>query len=189
MDCRFLKSAYTPKQYPPPLYPEFAFAGRSNVGKSSLINRLLNRRVIAKVSSRPGKTRSLNFYLVDGKICFVDLPGYGYAEVPLKMKMGWKGMVESYLRERKNLKAVIVIVDIRRGIEKEEEQLIDFLNFLKKRYLIVFTKIDKISRSELSLKRQRLKEEFKDISVFFSAKTGEGKRELWKRLREFIKKD
>ena len=112
MHARFLLSAFQPRQYPPPDKPEIAFAGRSNVGKSSLINTLVNRRGLARTSSTPGRTQAINFFDVDNRLYFVDLPGYGFARVPMAVKKSWQHMVESYLQGRPNLCAVILILDI-----------------------------------------------------------------------------
>jgi len=114
MDVEFLTSAFKEKQYPPPDRPEVAFAGRSNVGKSSLLNVIINRKKLARTSSTPGRTQSLNYFRVGESLYLVDLPGYGFARVPLKVKESWQRMVETYLSTRQNLEAVIVILDIRR---------------------------------------------------------------------------
>ncbi len=125
MDAIFLKSAFQESHYPPPGKTEVAFAGRSNVGKSSLLNILVNRKNLARTSSTPGRTQALNFFLVDGRFYFVDLPGYGYARVSLEVKKSWRGMVGTYLRNRPNLKAVVVIVDIRRNLGEDDRELIE----------------------------------------------------------------
>jgi GTP-binding protein len=125
MDAVFLKSAFEKSHYPPPDKTEVAFSGRSNVGKSSLLNVLVNRKKLARISSTPGRTQALNFFLVDGRFYFVDLPGYGYARVSREVKKSWRGMVEAYLRNRPNLKAVVVIVDIRRDLEEDDRSLME----------------------------------------------------------------
>ncbi|MBU4425956.1 MAG: ribosome biogenesis GTP-binding protein YihA/YsxC, partial [Proteobacteria bacterium] len=127
MDVVFLISAFLENQYPPPDRPEIAFAGRSNVGKSSLMNVLVNRKNLARTSSRPGRTQSINFFTVGNQLYLVDLPGYGYAKVPIKVKKSWQHMVETYLRERSNLRAVIVILDIRRDPTAGDMQLFKWL--------------------------------------------------------------
>ncbi|MBW2169453.1 MAG: ribosome biogenesis GTP-binding protein YsxC, partial [Deltaproteobacteria bacterium] len=114
MDATFIISAFSENQYPPPDMEEVAFAGRSNVGKSSLINVLVNRKGLARTSSTPGRTQSINFFSVGESLYIVDLPGYGFARVPINVKKSWHNMVETYLRTRSNLKAVVVILDIRR---------------------------------------------------------------------------
>ena len=123
----FIKSAVKPSQYPEYEYPEIAFAGRSNVGKSSLINTLINRKEMVKTSSKPGCTRLINFFLVNETLSFVDLPGYGYAKVSKKIRAQWQPMVNQYLSLRKNLRGLILLVDIRRDFEKEETDIVSWL--------------------------------------------------------------
>jgi GTP-binding protein len=191
MDAAFLKSAFQESQYPPPDKTEVAFAGRSNVGKSSLLNTLVNRKNLARTSSTPGRTQALNFFRVNDRFTFVDLPGYGYARVSLEVKRAWRRMVETYLRHRPNLKAVVVIVDIRRGLEKEERELIQWLSREGKNVVLVLTKIDKLSRRD---RAPRVRQIEKDVSgvlsqepIVFSAKTGEGRKEIWDRILSLTK--
>ena len=191
MDAAFLKSAFQESHYPPPDKSEVAFAGRSNVGKSSLLNILVNRKNLARTSSTPGRTQALNFFLVDGRFYFVDLPGYGYARVSLEVKKSWRGMVETYLRNRPNLKAVVVIVDLRRDLEEEDRALIEWLEQEGKNVIAVLTKVDKLTRSE---RQSRVRQMEKDLSgvvsakpILFSAKTGEGRKEIWDRLLSLMK--
>jgi GTP-binding protein len=191
MDAAFLKSAFQESQYPPPDKTEVAFAGRSNVGKSSLLNTLVNRKNLARTSSTPGRTQALNFFRVNDRFTFVDLPGYGYARVSLEVKRAWRRMVETYLRHRPNLKAVVVIVDIRRGLEKEERELIEWLCREGKNVVLVLTKIDKLTRRD---RASRVRQMEKDVSavlsqepILFSAKTGEGRKEIWDRLLSLTK--
>jgi GTP-binding protein len=191
MDAAFLKSAFQESHYPPPDKTEVAFAGRSNVGKSSLLNILVNRKKLARTSSTPGRTQSLNFFLVDGRFYFVDLPGYGYARVSLEVKKSWRGMVETYLRNRPNLKAVVVIVDIRRDLEEEDRALIEWLEQERKNVILVLTKIDKITRSERDSRVRRMEKDLSGVvsakPILFSAKTREGRKEIWDRLLSLMK--
>lgn len=191
MDAAFLKSAFQESHYPPPDKTEVAFAGRSNVGKSSLLNILVNRKNLARTSSTPGRTQSINFFLVDGRFYFVDLPGYGYARVSLEVKKSWRGMVEAYLRNRPNLKAVVVIVDIRRDLEKEERELMEWLEQEGKNVIPVLTKVDKLSRSERELRVRQMEKDLSGIvsakPILFSAKTREGRKEIWDRLLSLMK--
>ncbi|MCD6293869.1 MAG: YihA family ribosome biogenesis GTP-binding protein, partial [Deltaproteobacteria bacterium] len=129
MDVEFIKSAFQEKHYPPPDRPEIAFAGKSNVGKSSLLNTLVNRRKLARTSSTPGRTQAINFFRFGKTLYLVDLPGYGFARVPIKVKKSWGLMVEDYLRTRETLKAVVVILDIRRDPSTGDEDLINWLNY------------------------------------------------------------
>ena len=190
MEVSFVKSAFDKSQYPPPDRPEIAFAGKSNVGKSSLINVLVNRKKLARTSSTPGRTQALNFFNVGDSISLVDLPGYGFARVPLKVKASWGGMVESYLKCRDNLKAVVVIMDIRRNISDDDINLINWLSEYNKGLIPVFTKVDKLNRKERASRLKALAMEFSRISnekpVLFSAQTREGKDKVWKRIESFL---
>ena len=191
MDVLFVKSAFKVNQYPPPDRPEIAFAGKSNVGKSSLINVLVNRKKLARTSSTPGRTQSLNFFNVgENKLCFVDLPGYGFARVPLKIKASWGRMVEEYLKYRENLKAVVVIIDIRRNISDDDINLINWLSQYNKGLIPVFTKVDKLNRKERQARLKALDSEFSRISdekpVLFSAQTREGRNEIWNRIDSYL---
>jgi GTP-binding protein len=191
MDAAFLKSAFQESHYPPPDKTEVAFAGRSNVGKSSLLNVLVNRKSLARAGSTPGRTQALNFFLVDGRFYFVDLPGYGYARVALEVKRSWPHMVETYLRNRPNLKAVVVIVDIRRDLGEEDAEFIEWLGQEGKNVILVLTKVDKLTRRE---REARVRQMEKDLSgivsakpILFSAKTREGRKEIWDRLLSLMK--
>jgi GTP-binding protein len=183
VSAEFVKSATKPSEYPKSDLPEVAIAGKSNVGKSSLINRLVNRKNLAKTSSTPGRTQVINFFRVNGEISLVDLPGYGYAKVPLQVRKTWKPMVESFLQTRKALRLVVLILDARRGATPEDLTLLDWLNYHEIPSFIVFTKADKLSQ----LERARQKKTLESIPlargkpfVFFSAVDGEGKEELWR---------
>jgi GTP-binding protein len=191
MEIKFLKSAFHEDHYPPPDKPEVAFAGRSNVGKSSLINVLVSRKKIARTSSRPGRTQAINFFDLDSRLYLVDLPGYGYARVPLAVKKSWGSMVETYLRKRPNLRAVVVILDIRRDPSTGDMDLLNWLQRYEISSIIILTKADKLSRNQ-SLKRtsiisSKLKKVSSDRPVVFSAKTREGKAEIWGKIDQVIK--
>lgn len=189
-EVSFVASAFQPEQFPLPDRTEVAFAGRSNVGKSSLINRLVERRNLARISSRPGRTRSINFFSVENSLYLADLPGYGFAAVSQKLRQGWKRLVEAYLTRRFNLRAVVVIIDIRRGPGDADLDLLNWLRAFKIRTIIVLTKADKVSRGKLKkrvdLISRQLAERGLEHPLTFSAKTGQGKDELWKRLYEVI---
>jgi GTP-binding protein len=170
--------------------PEIAFAGRSNVGKSSLINVLVKRKKLARTSSRPGRTQSINFFQRDNRLYLVDLPGYGYASVPVKIKKSWQKMVENYLRKRSNLKAVVVILDIRRGPTKGDIDLLNWLKYYGINAILVLTKIDKISRQQVLKKAELAVRQIKGLSlhapIVFSSKTGQGRQELWDQIEQAI---
>ena len=186
----FVKSAFKPKDYPPDMLPEVAFSGKSNVGKSSLINTLVNRKGLARTSSTPGRTQSINFFRINERISFVDLPGYGFAKVPLHIKQQWKPMVESYLKTRESLCLAVVILDIRREPSRDDIDLVEWLTFYGIPILAVGTKIDKISKNQRSKQKAIVKKSFQleeSQLVMFSAVTGEGKEELWKRIGAKLK--
>jgi GTP-binding protein len=174
----YLKSVPDLKQLPKSHLPEIAFAGRSNVGKSSALNRLVNVKALAKTSSTPGKTRLKNFFLINDNLFFVDLPGYGYAKTSKSLKDSWGKLVENYLKEREALKGTVLLIDSRRGVLEQDLQLLEWLDFYGKEKLIVLTKTDKLNRSELLLcvnKTSEILSADSDSLVLFSAKTGEGK--------------
>ncbi len=189
---RFLASAFNMKQLPEDTLPEIAFAGRSNVGKSSLINKLVNQRKLVKVSSRPGKTQSLNFFLVDEKAYLVDLPGYGYAKVPHSMKGLWQQLIADYIETRQSLRCVVVILDIRHPLKSLDFELISWLREINVPALPVYTKIDKIARGQRLRHAAALDAGLgisPDQRLLFSAKTGEGKDELIIRLEDLYRLD
>jgi GTP-binding protein len=185
--AEFVTSAILDRQYPPEGLPEFAFAGRSNVGKSSLINTLVSRKKLVLTSSMPGKTRLINFFRVNDAFMFVDLPGYGFARVPEAERRKWRPMIERYLTERKNLKAVVVIFDIRRTPSAEDHQLLHWLDQHEIITVPVVTKVDKLSKSaqakQLQLIADTLKMKPSDL-VFFSSKSRQGRDTLWKAIAE-----
>jgi len=187
--AEFIKSAVKPSQYPPADLPEIAFAGRSNVGKSSLINKLLNRRRLVKTSSTPGRTQLINFFSINENFTFVDLPGFGYAKVPQHIRKTWGPMVETYLSSRKTLKGVVLIMDIRRIPREGERDLINWLNHYRLASILVLTKIDKLSKSKQGKQRKEIAEslslEDSDL-ILFSAKSGFGKEVLWPAIETLL---
>ncbi len=179
----FLKSSFTDQDWATGNLPEIAFMGRSNVGKSSLINSLLGVRGLARTSSTPGRTQALNFFLINNKFRFVDLPGFGYARVPKAIKSTWGEMVSSYLAKRSQLVLSIHIVDSRHEPTKLDLQLHEWLEHSAKPRLIVATKSDKLSNNELKISLGRAKGVFSDDRVVaFSAKTGTGRDEVWRTI-------
>ncbi|MEE9122180.1 MAG: ribosome biogenesis GTP-binding protein YihA/YsxC [Syntrophobacteria bacterium] len=187
--AKFICSAVTPDQYPPDDLPEVAFAGRSNVGKSSLINKILNRKKLVRTSKTPGRTQLLNFFEINEVWRFVDLPGYGYAKVPVEVQKRWRPMVESYLMTRANMRGMVWLLDIRREVSKEDLTLWDWLQAKQVKVIIVITKADKLSKNKrnkqaasiaksLGRKAQEL--------IQFSATSGEGRDEIWQALRQLL---
>jgi GTP-binding protein len=186
----YLKSVPDLKQLPKSHLPEIAFAGRSNVGKSSALNRLVNVKALAKTSSTPGKTRLINFFLINDNLFFVDLPGYGYAKTSKSLKDSWGKLVENYLKEREALKGTVLLIDSRRGVLEQDLQLLEWLDFYGKERLIVLTKTDKLKRSELLSCLNKASETLSADSaslVLFSAKTGEGKDRILRWIEGVIK--
>ena len=190
--AEFVKSAVKPEQYPPPLLPEIAFAGRSNVGKSSLINTLLNRRRLARTSGTPGRTQLITFFVINQIFAFVDIPGYGYAKVPSSVKKKWGPMIETYLSTRITLKGVVLIMDIRRLPRPEELTLVDWLNHYHIANIKVLTKADKLSKSkqntQADLISRALSVNSNDL-ILFSAKTRQGKDEVWRAIQALLTAD
>jgi GTP-binding protein len=181
--AEFLKSAFQEADWPHEPLAEIAFLGRSNVGKSSLINSLLNVHGLARTSSTPGRTQSLNFFLVDNRFRFVDLPGYGYARVPWIIKSTWGEMATSYLAKRASLVLSIQIVDSRHEPTKLDLQLHEWLECQAQPRLIVATKSDKLSNNELRKSMERAQQAFKkDRVVPYSARTGRGRDEVWRQI-------
>jgi len=183
----FLKSSFKPADWPGGLVPEVAFMGRSNVGKSSLINSLLSVRSLARTSSTPGRTQALNFFLINNQFRFVDLPGFGYARVPKAIKSGWGEMVTSYLAKREQLVLSIHIVDSRHEPTTLDLQLHEWLEQHAKSRLIVATKSDKLSNNELKTSLGRVKRVFsEDRVIAFSARTGSGRNEVWRAIESAV---
>ena len=189
-DAAFLASAVNPRSYPPAGPPELAFAGRSNVGKSSLINCLLRRKKLVRVSARPGCTQLINFFSLGRDAArLVDLPGYGFAKVPLTVKAGWRRMIESYLTGRPTLRGVVVILDIRREPSPEDLAMLEWLKSLAIPVVIAVTKADKLSRNQAAASLAKLRPllgPFDQRPVVFSALSGQGREELWGRMAELL---
>jgi GTP-binding protein len=175
----FVLSASAPEQFPREEYPEIAFLGRSNVGKSSLINALIGEKGLAFTSNKPGCTQAINFYRVDGSYYFVDLPGYGYARVSKDQTLQWKKLIESYLLERKVLELSVLILDSRRGWMERDLDLKRWLEVHHKPYLVVATKVDKLNQSERQRSLASLNKDAGEPVMSCSAATGRGVREIW----------
>ncbi|WP_300671630.1 ribosome biogenesis GTP-binding protein YihA/YsxC [Desulfoluna sp.] len=189
ISAEFVTSAVKPDQYPPLRLPEIAFAGRSNVGKSSLINVLVNRKRLVKTSSTPGRTQLVNFFDINDAFTFVDLPGFGYAKVPKRVVKEWGPMVESYLAERRSLKGALLLIDIRRSPREDEFNLIEWFRAHGIPFRVVLTKADKFSNNkrqgnvariakELGLKSSQL--------IPFSTLSRSGCEETWQAITELI---
>ncbi|MBS7525515.1 ribosome biogenesis GTP-binding protein YihA/YsxC [Fusibacter paucivorans] len=179
----FVISAVSPAQYPQDALPEIAFAGRSNVGKSSLINMLLNRRGLAKTSSTPGKTQTVNFYDIDEIFRFVDLPGYGFAKVSKAQKATWGKVIETYLKSRENLLEVLQLVDIRHKPSQEDKQMYAWIKSFGFNGIVVATKADKLSRNQIAQQKKVIRKELDmapdAILICISSSERTGKYEVW----------
>ncbi|MED5051051.1 YihA family ribosome biogenesis GTP-binding protein [Anoxybacillus sp. UARK-01] len=179
-------SAVKPEQYPAGMLPEFALAGRSNVGKSSFINKMINRKNLARTSSKPGKTQTLNFYLINEAFYFVDVPGYGFAKVSKQERQAWGKMMETYFTTREQLKAVILVIDLRHPPTKDDVMMYEFLKYHQLPTIVVATKADKVPKGKWpkhqKVVRETLKMAKEDEVILFSAETGQGKEEAWSAL-------
>ena len=187
--AEFVTSAVKPSQYPPAILPEIAFAGRSNVGKSSLINTLVNRKRLVRTSSTPGRTQLINFFNINEAFSFVDIPGYGYAKVPAAVKKNWGPMIETYITTRKTLKGVVLIMDIRRKPGPEEMNMLDWLNHYDIPSIPVLTKSDKFSKTKQQIQRKEIANTLsadKDNLILFSAKSRQGKEKVWDAVKKLI---
>ncbi len=215
LDARFLVSATDVADLPAPMFAEIAFAGRSNVGKSSLINALLERKQLVRTSSKPGATRGINVFRIrvrtpdeatkagpaattsdgsdeeaagggpgrlEAELDLVDLPGYGYAKRSKKERRSWGPLIESFLSQRPGLRAVVLIVDGRRGLEDDDRQLLSYLAEIERRALLVVTKLDKLPKSQRKLAVRSIGEQAGVRAYGFSAVTGEGRERLWRAL-------
>ncbi len=181
--ARFVAGAAELARLPALRQPEIAFAGRSNVGKSSLLNRLVGHHGLARVSKTPGRTQQINFFLIDERLTFVDLPGYGFARVPLPVKEQWKQLVEAYLGRRPNLRAVVVIVDLRRGVQDDDAALLASLRAQDLPAIVAATKADKLARGEQKRRAQEIAEAVPGACVVItSATSGEGIDRLWQEI-------
>jgi GTP-binding protein len=193
ISAEFMISAVSDQQYPPGVSPEIAFVGRSNVGKSSLINSLLNRKKLVKTSATPGKTQMINFFDVNHELVFADLPGYGFAKVPKAVQKKWQALVEQYLTTRENLLTVVLIVDIRRKPTDLDLHMQEWLEQSEVDYILVATKADKLSQAEQSKQLKHIRQAFlkdaKQEMVAYSSKNQRGRKELWKLLQKRIEEN
>jgi GTP-binding protein len=190
--AEFITSAVKPAQYPDQGLPEIAFAGRSNVGKSSLINCLVNRRNLVKTSATPGKTRLINFFNINGRLIFVDLPGYGYAKVSRAEQKTWGPMVETYLTGRTALKGAALLVDLRRQPREDEFLLLELFSRHAIPFIIILTKADKLKKIAREKQHQSIAADFgldKNSLILFSAKSGLGKEEILAAIEDLTKND
>ncbi len=188
--ARFIKSAVEMTDWPTGGEPEVTFVGRSNVGKSSLINSLVGRKDLARTSNTPGRTQLINFFSVNETIRFVDLPGYGFSRTPASVKRGWGPMIERYLLERENLKLVILLLDARRMPSEQDISIAAWLKTHDLPTLYVLTKIDKLSGNELARQLRLLADGWQLINnhnlICFSARTGAGKEILWREIEKHL---
>ncbi len=186
VSAEFMISAVSAEQYPRTSLPEFAFVGRSNVGKSSLINSLLNRKKLVKISGTPGKTQMINFFDVNHELVFADLPGYGFAKVPKSVQKKWQDLVEQYLLKRDNLRTVVLILDIRRKPTDLDLHMQEWLEQYQVDTILVATKTDKLSQAEQSKQLKQIRAAFLEGAdkelVAYSSKNQKGRKELWKLL-------
>ncbi|HMQ02688.1 MAG TPA: ribosome biogenesis GTP-binding protein YihA/YsxC [Pyrinomonadaceae bacterium] len=188
--AEFVKSAFERAHWLQDGRPEIAFLGRSNVGKSSLLNTLLGRRSLARTSNTPGRTQSINYYRVNDEFYFVDLPGYGYAKVSRSVRQDWGKMARDYLTERPEIVLYVQLVDSRHPPSELDKQLYDWLTLNQKPRLMIATKSDKLSRNELGNRLKDLRQMFGETEVIaFSAISGLGKDAVWGKIREAVEKN
>jgi GTP-binding protein len=197
VDAAFVAGAVDSASLPPPTLVEVAFAGRSNVGKSSLLNAMMQRKGLARTSNTPGCTRQLNIFemrCADGlTLRFVDLPGYGWAQRSKGERKQWQSMIEGYLSTRASLRAVVILVDVRRGVEEEERQLVEFLQQPRAvsggkapELILVATKVDKVGAAHAKPALEKVRRAGGAGAIGFSAVTGKGREELWTRIRRAV---
>lgn len=188
--AEFIISAVKEEQYPTDGLVEFALAGRSNVGKSSFINKMIGRKNLARTSSKPGKTQTLNFYKINDAFYFVDVPGYGFARVSKSEREAWGRMIETYLGQREPLKMVLLIVDLRHAPSKDDQLMYEWLKHYDIPTMIVATKADKIPKGKhqkhVKIVKETLQVDKNDTVVLFSSETGFGKEEAWKQLSAYL---
>ena len=189
--AEFILSASSPWQFPSPTLPEIAFAGRSNVGKSTLINSLLNRKKLVKTSSTPGKTQLINFFKINDKFHFVDLPGYGFAKVPETVRQQWQRLIEAYLQERESLRNVVLIIDSRHGPTSQDRQLKEWLDYYDRPVLIVASKIDKLKRGQIQKHLKIIRQDLSlDTTPLTHSSLEKGRRDqIWKNLNPWLDED
>ena len=189
-NAEFMISAVGPNQYPTDQKVEIALSGRSNVGKSSFINRLIQRKSLARTSSKPGKTQTLNFYHINDLFYFVDVPGYGYAKVSKKEREKWGKMIEEYITTRENLELVLILVDFRHEPSTEDVQMREFLEYYEIPYRIIMTKCDKIPRGKWNKHVSQIRKAFgkppEELFLTFSSETGEGVEKAWEWIESIV---
>lgn len=190
VSAKFVTSAAKPTDFPPPRLPELAVVGRSNVGKSSLINALVDQDGLARTSRTPGRTRLLNWFEVDGRFHLVDLPGYGYAAVDRDMRAGWQPLIEEYLSKRDALAGVLLLIDVRRGPESEELDFVPWLEAKKIPVVVALTKADKLPKNKRMLEIAKAKKTLalKRDPIAVSAQTGDGIDTVWRALDKLVRK-
>ena len=188
--AEIVMSAVSQEQYPKDMLPEIAVAGRSNVGKSSFINSLLNRKGLARTSSKPGKTRTINFFLIDDQFYLVDVPGYGYAKVSKQERNKWGRMMDEYFTQRETLKLTVLLVDSRHEPSALDIQMYDFLKHYGLPTLVVATKSDKVKPSKRPRHLKAIKEgldvESGDEVILYSSEKLEGRNEIWKYINDYL---
>ncbi len=191
--AEFIKSIYDLRALPNSVLSEFVFVGRSNVGKSSLINSVCNKKKLAKIGSVPGKTRQLNYFLINEKFYLVDLPGYGYAKVPEQIRAGWRKLVEDYISERSNVKLVFVLIDSRHEPTYLDELMVSWLEYYEIPFAIILTKSDKISSNKMQKQIYRASKivNNEDLCIDyipFSIVNGEGKNEILRHIQDYLER-